>query len=450
MEIIETGLISKKTIIALGAESAGNFSVFKNGTIYRSGDFGDLLDENNFKKYKRTLDDFLKKEENNPSIILTDLHPEYATTLLGKELAKKYKAKHIQIQHHIAHIFSQMGKYMGIPNSKFQIPNSIYGIALDGTGYGTNGKIWGGECFAISNFQFPISNQFSNSNDKISKQKMQVERIGHLENQMMIGGELAIKEPARMLIAIIAKVKSQKSKVKNSIQKSKLEDNKEFVYSFVKKYYSRNDFELLWNQLEQNFNCQETSSTGRVLDAIAVLLGFAKNERNFKHEATYLLEKNSTKPYTNLKPIILEIKNSKLKIDSKFKIQNSKFILKTTPLFEYLVKNLHKDKHRLAATAQLYIAQGLDEIIKYHTSNHIHNVIPAKAGIQKIETTQNLDLDSRLHGNDKDINLVILSGGISNNKIISEYFEKSENKKPGIPRGDAGLSFGQIVYLLSS
>ena len=362
--------------LALGPESNGNFSIFKNGKIYFSEDFGDLLLDENYTNFKKELNAFLKKEKIKPTIILTDLHPLYKTTLLGEELGKKFKAQHIQIQHHLAHIFSAIGEKM-LQTTNYKLQTS-YGVALDGTGYGLDGKIWGGEIFLISNFKFQISNQIPNL-------KLQIQRIGHLENQTMLGGDLAIQEPARMLIGILDKFLSKKE-----------------VYAKVKKYYSKQEFEVLYNQLQQNFNCVETSSTGRILDAVSLLLGFSNNERKSKHQATYLLEKNSSKPYLNLKPAV------------------SNSVLMTTPLFEYLIKNLHKDKQRLAATAQLYIAQGLYEIIRLQTTNY------------KLQT--------------------FLSGGIANNKIISEYFE---NKKTGsssripvvqIPRGDAGLSFGQIIY----
>ena len=342
---------SKKTILALGAESAGNFSVFYNNKINFSEDFGDLLDDKSYSIFQKAVLEFLKNNKLTPNVILTDLHPEYRTTLWGEKLAKKFKAKKIQVQHHVAHIFSSINN---------DAPDDFIGVALDGTGYGLDEKIWGGEVFLIES------------------RKSKVERIGHLENQIMIGGDLSIREPARMLISILSKFL-----------------NKDEVHSYTKKFYNNNQFELLFNQLEQKFNCQETSSAGRVLDAVSVLLEFSENERKFKHAPIDSLEKNSTTPFTDLKPII---KNN---------------ILLTTPLFEYLVKNLKKDKKRLAATAQLYIAQGMHEIVK---------------NIKTIKYT---------------------SGGISNNKIISSHLESKgliANKK--IPRGDAGLSFGQISYYL--
>jgi len=385
MSLFNYPIKNKKNILALGSESAGNFSIYFFGKIFFSKDFGDLLDEKNYKNFQKSILTFLKKNKIKPDIILTDLHPLYKTTILGKELSQKFKAKHIQVQHHIAHIFSALGDKI-VCNSKFIIPDLFLGIACDGTGYGLDEKIWGGEIFEF----------------KKEKSEFKIKRIGHLENQIMIGGDLAIKEPARMLIAILEKinlVKNQKS------IKSKDEEKKDFIFSFVKKYYTHNQFELLYNQLQQNFNCLETSSAGRILDAVSILLGFCQNERKYKHEPIKLLEKNSTIPY---------------RIKSKIKNQKSKVILETTPLFEYLIKNLHRDKKQLAATAQLYIAQGLYKIIfKSKIINHKPKIF--------------------------------LAGGLANNKIIAAYMESQDiylNKK--IPRGDAGISFGQIVWCLSN
>ncbi len=400
---------NKKTVLALGPESDGNFSVYlplqyfsplakgktqrgskKSGRIYFSDSFGDLLEEKNFAKFKKEVLDFLKKNKLRPDVILTDLHPLYRTTGLGKELAKKFKAKHIKIQHHLAHIFSAIGDKM-ITAKSYKLKAAI-SIACDGTGYGSDGNIWGGEIFQL----------------EAENHKLKANRIGHLENQILIGGDLAIREPARMLIGIL----------------DKFLDKKE-IHARVKKYYSKNEFELLYNQLRQNFNCQETSSTGRILDAASVLLGFCKNKRNYKHEPIDLLEKNSNKPYS-LKPVI----------------ENN--ILMTTPLFEYLIKNLSKDKKRLAATAQMYLAEGLHGIIK---QCHPELASPVRPTARDSGSNKKKIPDQVRNDNPE----IFFAGGIANNKIISDYLESRgvyTNKK--VPRGDAGLSFGQIVYYLTN
>jgi len=361
-----------KTILALGAESAGNFSIYSKNKICFSRDFGDLLIDKNFQNYQTTLSGFLKKNKIKPDIILIDLHPLYRTTELGKNLSKKYRAKLLPVQHHLAHIFAAVGEEQLTKPTKFN--TCFYGLACDGTGYGQDNKIWGGEVF-----------KFTATHSKI----ITFERIGRLENQIMIGADLAVKEPARMLLAVLAKFLS-----------------KEQIYVYLKKYYNRNEFSLLFNQLSSGFNTTETSSTGRVLDAIALLLGFAGNERQFKHQPTRLLEEHSTIPYDDLKPKILPDKKTK------------KLILLTTPLFEYLIKNLRRNKKRLAATAQLYLAQGFYKIINAHWNS--------KAPIY-------------------------LGGGLMDNRIISSYLKSRGaigNKK--IASGDASLAFGQLVYYLLS
>jgi len=412
---------TKKTILALGAESDGNFCFFTARKIHFSESFGDLLDEKNWQNYQQAVLEFLKNHELKPDIIITDLHPLYLTTIWGEELSKKCKAEHVQIQHHLAHIFSAIGEkllqdteqpaFAEATAWQGKIQDAIYGMAMDGTGYGENGKIWGGEVFKISNLPNYLISK------KNSKNKVKINRIGHLENQILIGGDLAVREPARMLISILDKVFS--SSISPLLTKERVrvrlrgeQQRKNTIYQHIKKYYSKNEFELIHNQLKQNFNCLETSSAGRVLDAVSLLLGFCGNERKYKHEPIALLEANSGKPYTDIKPKII--------------LSQDKQVLDTTFLFEYLVKNLHKDKKRLAATAQLYIAEGLWKIVTEKEKT-------------VIETRQCC------------VSTLVFSGGIANNKIISEFLISQgayANKK--IPRGDAGLSFGQITYYIKT
>ena len=429
----------KKVILALGAESAGNFSLWENGVLHFSQDFGDLANEQNFSDFKTQLLKFLREQKIKPDIILSDLHPLFETTKLAQQLAKKYKAQYLPVQHHHAHIFSALGdKLIGEPKKlKSYDLKSCLGIACDGTGLGTDGKIWGGEVFTVTNNQKTKTKQTPNS-------KLQITRVGHLENQILLGGEMAIQEPARLIISIISKFQNTINKYQ---PKYNVTNKKELAYELTKKYYSKNEFGVLWKQLEQNFSCIETSSTARVLDAVSVLLGFSKNERLSKHGPIALLEKNSTKPYLDIKPKItnykLQIPNNTQDTDIKPKISNYKLqipnellILDTTYLFEYLIKNFHRDKKRLAATAQRYIADGMVEIItiynRQHTTDNIHNTSYLPTGQA-----------GKIH------NTYFASGGMTNNKIISEIMEKQGfylNKK--IPRGDAGISFGQIMFYL--
>lgn len=368
MQVFQTRYKNKKVILALGADSAGGFSVYQNGQIYYQAGFGDLMDDENFDKYNDSITTYLRKNKLKPEVILTDLHPLFRTVELGEELAKKYGAELVQIQHHLAHVFSAYGEYL-LNNKEL---NSFIGIACDGTGFGLDEKIWGGEVFEIR-MNSPRQNE------------LKIKRIGHLENQTLIGGEMAVREPARVLITILGKFLG-----------------KDEVFGFVDKYYNRNEFELLYNQLQEGFNCTEASSMGRVLDAVSVLLGFAKNESRHKHEPIKLLEQNSVEPF-EIEPEAIFDKDEDL------------FILKTTFLFQYLIKNINQDKKRLAATAQLYLAKGLLGLIK-----------------------------DKKHK-------IFFAGGMADNRIISEYLiNKGVFVNKEIKRGDEGISFGQINYFLQN
>ncbi len=397
MQTFNFPIKKKARVLALGAESAGRFAFYKNGNIFISENFGDLLNEDNFSEFKKEVLKYIKREK--PDIILTDLHPLYNSTIFGQELSKKLKIPQIKIQHHIAHIFSAVGDRLIIQNSKFKIQNSDFiGIAADGTGYGLDGNIWGGEIFKF----------------KVKSSKLKVmERVGSLEEQIMIGGDLAVKEPARMLIAILSRIMNHELRIKNENQSSKIIKAKNDIYRYVKKFYTRNEFELLYSQLRQGFNCQTTTSAGRILDAVSLLLGFAGNKRNFKHEAAKLLEKNSTKPYANYEFRILNNES-----------QTANCQLPTTNLFQYLLKNINKDKMRLAATAQEYIAKGFYEMAKkIQNSKHV----PERHRGFKIQNSY-------------------FAGGMANNKIMSAYLEKrGVYTSQKISRGDEGLAFGQIV-----
>ena len=430
MKTFNFTVTNKETILALGAESAGNFSVFKNGILHFSEDFGDLLDEKNWNEFQKAILGFLKKNKLRPDIILADLHPLFKTTAWGQDLAKKYSAKFIQIQHHEAHIFSSIGdsllplylggdvRYSGQRGFRTN-PNTIYAITMDGTGLGTDEKIWGGEVFKVTSNPSPPVLKGRCPDVLVGTGGVYIERIGHLENQILLGGEIAIREPARVLLGILNKL-----------------IKKEEIYPFVKKFYSKNEFELLYNQLQNNFNCLETSSTGRVLDAVSVLLGFSKNERKEKHGPTYALEKNSTIPYLDLKPKIT-------------KDATGQYILDTSYVINYVISALggsasggnylhKKDKKRLAATVQLYLAEGLHEIIQKD------NTLPLP-----LYSGGDVPTYSSGQRGFRTLPIIFFSGGLAQNKIISNYLEsRGAYAAKTIPPGDAGLSFGQVVWQL--
>jgi hydrogenase maturation protein HypF len=342
--------VKKNTTLALGAEQNSTFALGLNSQAVISPHLGNCRQSQARQKYRLVLNEHLKKYQFKPRQIIFDKHPDYFTSRLGQKMAAKLNIKQRPIQHHQAHIASVAAEY--------NLGNYI-GIAADGAGYGDDGTIWGGEIFICK--------------DEIYK------RVGSLEKQPLSGGDLAAVSPPRMLLGILLKFLERP-----------------LVWQIMKAFYKRREFDTLCNQNDQNFNIYQTSSTGRVLDAVATLLKIC-SQKTYEGEPAITLEAFSTTPYRDIEP----------KFDSDDDLQR----LQTTPLFVYLVKNRKRDHRRLAATAQLYLARGFLEI--------------ARRQKQRLP--------------------IVWSGGVACNRIITTFLTNHGvlvNKN--IPPGDGGIAFGQL------
>jgi len=337
--------------VAVGAELNNVICTVKKNKCYLSQYVGDTSKYETFNFLKDTVYNSIKLTRLKPEIVVCDLHPTYNSTVFAKELAEKYNAKLIQIQHHKAHVASVAAEHT---------LTDYVGIAVDGLGYGDDGNIWGGEVFDVKN-----GNEFR--------------RIGHLEEQPQLGGDSATLYPKKMLFGILSKLLDENELIKLGL-------------------FDEQESRLYLKVLENNFNVPITTSSGRILDAVSALLGFC-DRRTYDGRPAMILESVATKPY-DFEPVISN--------------KNGKSVLMTTSLFEFLLSNINKDKGRLAATAQMYLAKGFFEIAKQKAGNEAP---------------------------------IVLSGGVAYNRMISEFMMKNDvivNKD--IPCGDGGICYGQ-AYL---
>ncbi|MGM5484625.1 MAG: carbamoyltransferase HypF [Nanobdellota archaeon] len=333
--------------IALGGEINNVICSVKDKDCYLSQHIGNTSKEPTLEFMKDTLERFIRLTRSRPRLIVCDKHPGYKSTELAEEFAEIYGAQLIRVQHHKAHIAGVASEH-GL--------SDYVGIAIDGLGYGDDGAIWGGEIFDVSD-------------------DTDFERIGHLEYHDQLG-DSATRFPKRMLVSILSKFMSLDEILTLEILPEK-------------------DIKLIYNATRQGFNVIKTTSAGRVLDSVSALLGFCE-ERTYEGRPAILLEANSSEPY-DIEPKITE--------------EDGKKILSTSHLFEYLIKNLDKDRKRLAATAQLYIAKGLYRIASEKGKP------------------------------------IVLSGGVAYNTIISSFMiSKGVLLNNDIPAGDGGLCYGQ-AYL---
>ncbi|UXM85053.1 carbamoyltransferase HypF [Methanococcus aeolicus] len=388
-DLINNEDIKNRTILCMGAELNSVASLVKGNKFYLTQYIGNTAKYETYNYLENAINNILKITDTQPKdidAIVCDLHPSFNSSKLAMELGQKYNIKVHRAQHHEAHCYSLLGD-----NNIFE-PATI--IAIDGVGYGTDGIIWGGEVFSYI--------------DGI------MERIGHFEEQYQAGGDLAAKQPLRMLISILYK---------------KLE--KEELINFIKKYnyFTEKELNIILFQLNKKLNVNNTTSCGRILDSVSAMLSVC-HERTYDGEYAIKLEcvaenfiKNcSDEEYKRcLEMVKQDIKITKTKDDGKY-------ILNTTDLVHNCYKMLLNgfEKEFIAYYIHLAIADGLSEIaIK---NSELHN-----------------------------IKYIGLTGGVSYNKIISEKIRQNvENNgfkflyHKNVPNGDGGICFGQGVYYLSS
>lgn len=172
-------------ILAVGAQVKNAIAVSVNKQVFVSQHIGDLETVPAFEAFKDAITFFEELYELQPIAIACDAHPDYYST----QFAQKSGLTVIPVQHHYAHVLSCMAE-----NALIETDNSktVLGIAWDGTGYGLNGTIWGGEFLQIKSLQSLASNT-----------EIPFQRVAHLRTFRLLGGEKAIKEPRRVAISLL-------------------------------------------------------------------------------------------------------------------------------------------------------------------------------------------------------------------------------------------------------
>ena len=241
---IEIPYNSKKIIFAAGSDLKNTFSFVKNNNVYLSQHIGDLENYFSIESYKKSIELFKNILEIEPEIIVYDMHPEYFSSKISKEIFKDLKK--IEVQHHHSHIASCMADNK-LKNEK------VIGVAFDGTGYGIDGKIWGGE-FLICDYE-------------------NFERVAHLK-YMPILGEISIKEVWRIGATYLYKIFGDEF----------LNLEIEFVRKIDEKKW-----EIMKSQIENNINLFLNSSMGRLFDAVSSICGI-RDKITYEGQASIELE----------------------------------------------------------------------------------------------------------------------------------------------------------------
>ncbi len=230
---------SRKNILAVGGELKNTFCLAKNNLLYASPYIGDMSDLRTVEVLKNSIERMKDLLEISPEIVACDLHPRYHTT----QFAESLNLPVVKIQHHYAHILSCLAEN--------NFPGEVIGISFDGTGYGDDGTIWGGEIFVCDAKNY--------------------KRIGHISKFIQAGGDKSAREGWRIAISLLKDFPDacDLAKILNLAEPEKI-DGQLFL-------------------LKNNLNCIPSTSAGRVFDAVSAVAGICKSS-TYEGEAAMKLQ----------------------------------------------------------------------------------------------------------------------------------------------------------------
>jgi hydrogenase maturation protein HypF len=232
-----------QAVLAVGGELKNTVCVVRGSEAFLSQHVGDLENLESYRFFEEAVQHLQRILETEPKVIAHDLHPDYFSTKWAQE---RTGVELVGVQHHHAHVAACMAEN--------HLDGKVIGIALDGTGYGTDGAIWGGEVLVTDYAGF--------------------ERAAHFEYVPLPGGAAAIHEPWRMAVSYLAKHFGK--------------DVEKLGLPFLAEIDSRK-LSVVLQMMEREINSPRTSSCGRLFDAVAALVGL-RGTVNFEAQAAVELE----------------------------------------------------------------------------------------------------------------------------------------------------------------
>jgi hydrogenase maturation protein HypF len=367
----------QSSVLAVGGELKNTICLMKGKNAFLSQHVGDLENVESYSFFHEAIEHLGRILEIRPQIIACDLHPEYFSTKWAVEQDGVADVRVIGVQHHHAHIASCMAEN--------HLTGRVIGFALDGTGYGTDGKIWGGEVLVAGYESF--------------------ERAAHFEYVPLPGGAAAIREPWRMAVSYLAQ----------HFGREFLQIDIPFVRGLDRK---KTDF--LLRMMEEGVNSPLTSSCGRLFDAVAALIGI-RREVNYEAQAAIELE-------MAIDPA--ELESSEIQLSGKDTAyplalvpDGENWIIATRPLFVALINDIRRNIAVAELSRRFHnsLVEAFVELATRLRSKTAFNRVCLSGG-----TFHNVYLAQRLEA--------------SLSEAGFEIFTQKE-----VPCGDGGLSLGQAL-----
>ncbi|WP_414530073.1 carbamoyltransferase HypF [Nodularia chucula] len=352
--ILPPGFEKVTPVLAMGSELKNTFCLLRDKQAIVSQHLGDLANAEAFHSYQDTLNLYLNLFEHQPEAIAVDQHPEYLATKLGKELADVNKLKLHHIQHHHAHIAACMAEN-GIPLNAPQ----VLGIALDGLGYGEDGKLWGGE-FLLADYR-------------------KFQRLATFKPVPMIGGEKAIYQPWRNTYA--------------HLLSADIWDDCQQKYPDLEiiKFLQQQPLEVLKQAVEQGINSPPASSVGRLFDAVAAAIGIYPEECSYEGQAAIAME-------ALVDPSKLNNHEETLNYPFHLNFSDSIYYIDYKAMWQAILQDLQKQitQSDIATKFHKSLAQIIVNVVKHLRQENLINQVVLTGGVFQnsillIQVTQSLE-----------------------------------------------------------
>ena len=339
-------------ILALGAEQKNSFCIGKNNQAIMSQYIGDLKNLPAYDFFKESIDRFTALFRFKPEHIVCDLHPGYFSTVYASDLEKSLQIPLLKVQHHHAHIVSCMAEY--------GLDERVIGISMDGTGYGTDGNIWGGE-FLIADCEL-------------------FTRFTHFDYVPMPGGDKVVDEPWRMAFSYLFKY---------------FGEDIDYTSLPLFKSIEAENLTLVRDMILKGINSPLTSSVGRLFDAVSAITGLCSkstfdSESPVRLESTIDCETDLYYPFTfdktvifaeTLKAILSELPEGDISlISAKFHNTIARVILEVS---ERIRRETSVNKVVLSGGVfqnKYLVEKSIDNLIRNRFEVFTNHLVPANDG----------------------------------------------------------------------
>jgi hydrogenase maturation protein HypF len=235
---------SSQTLLGVGAHLKSSIALAVGGQVVMSQHLGDLDGPENIALFERTIDDLIRFFDAKVDAIACDLHPDYASTRIAEKLSESWGKPLVRVQHHHAHVAACIAEH--------GLESPVLGIAWDGSGYGSDGSIWGGEALICRGASF--------------------DRFASLRSFPLPGGDRAAREPRRAALGLLHEL-----------------GGPELALREARRWFSETELATLLRAIAASVNAPRTSSMGRLFDAVAALLGLV-SVCSFEGQAAMALE----------------------------------------------------------------------------------------------------------------------------------------------------------------